>query len=29
LTALKVPAEESQELSGLIVPLEKDIVETQ
>ena len=27
LTALKVPAEESQELASLIVPLEKDIVE--
>jgi len=29
LTALKVPAEESQELASLIVPLEKDIVEKQ
>jgi hemoglobin len=27
LTALKVPAEESQELATLIVPFEKDIVE--
>ena len=27
LTALKVPAEESQELASLLVPLEKDIVE--
>ena len=29
LTALKVPAEESQELASMLVPLEKDIVEAQ
>jgi hemoglobin len=28
LTALKVPVEESQELASMLVPLEKDIVET-
>ena len=27
LSALKVPAEESQELASMLVPLEKDIVE--
>jgi hemoglobin len=29
LAALKVPAEESQELASMLVPLEKDIVEAQ